>query len=291
MDIVRSILDQGLVPIFPNIGWNARGRPYNISSVELASALSQELVVEKLFFLIPSGHISISEWKIPEGLDYEGDRLSRLRVIEARELVHMNKKQEPPFLNLVQLATESCERGVMRVHIIDGTVEGVILKEIFSSRGSGTMIYADEYINIRPMRHTDIPEVLRIMHPLVEKGILVPRTAKMLEDECEDYVVYEVDGNVHASGALHVYNEGKAEIAAIAVDETYSGIGIGKKIVSFLVERSQRLKIKQIYVLTTQTYDWFSQAGFYEVGVEHLPEQRRSSYDSNRKPVILCYDL
>jgi dTDP-4-amino-4,6-dideoxygalactose transaminase len=43
------------------------------------------------------------------------------------------------------------------------------------------MIYANQHENIRKMTHSDIPEVLRMMHPAVEDKILIPRTASDLE--------------------------------------------------------------------------------------------------------------
>ena len=149
----------------------------------------------------------------------------------------------------------------------------------------------DEYANIRPMEQAHIPEVLRIMQPLVDREILVSRSSKLLEEQCSDFVVYEVDGIVHACGALHSFSEGKGEIAAVAVDETYSSIGIGKKIVSFLLERAQEFKLQQIFVLTTQTFDWFSEVGFVQGEQGLLPPERQATYDSKRGSVILYYDL
>ena len=117
------------------------------------------------------------------------------------------------------------------------------------------------------------------------------RSAQLLEEQCGDFVVYEVDGIVHACGALHSLSEGKGEIAAVAVDETYSSIGIGKKIVSFLLERAKERDLKRVFVLTTQTFDWFSEEGFVQGGKELLPPDRKKTYDSKRGSVILYYDL
>ena len=51
------MLQEGLVPIFPNIGWNAQGKPYNLSSNELAFTVSNELRAAKLFFITDFGGI------------------------------------------------------------------------------------------------------------------------------------------------------------------------------------------------------------------------------------------
>ena len=168
-----------------------------------------------------------------------------------------------------------------------------MLKEIFSSRGSGTMIYADQYENVRAMRPEDIPEVLRIMRPFVLKEILVPRDKETLEEQRGDFVVYEVDGIIHACGALHRSAElaDRAEVAAVAVDETYVGMGIGKRIVSFLIERARQTGLRQLYALTTQTADWFLQFGFREGGVDDLPPAKRRYYNRSRNSRVLLLDL
>ena len=50
-DVLVKVLDEGMIPIFPNIGWSARGTPYNLSSNELAATISVLLKASKLFFL------------------------------------------------------------------------------------------------------------------------------------------------------------------------------------------------------------------------------------------------
>jgi amino-acid N-acetyltransferase len=177
------------------------------------------------------------------------------------------------------------------VHIVDGRVEGMVLKEIFTNQGLGTMIYANQLENIRSMEYGDIPEMLGIMQPLVEEGVLVARSADDLEQNKEDFVVYEVDGTIHACGALHAFPEKSGEIAAVAVDENYENRSIGKKVVTFLIERAVRLKLKRLFVLTTQTADWFAQLGFVEGSIDDLPVEKRSKYNKQRNSRILVYTV
>jgi len=129
------------------------------------------------------------------------------------------------------------------------------------------------------------------MQPAIEDKILVPRTASDLEEKLEDYIVYEVDGTVHACGALHVYSDRQGEIAAIVVDESYSNLGIGRKMISYLIERATAMKLKGVFVLTTQTSDWFTQFGFVEASVEELPPEKQKNYNKSRNSLILRYKL
>jgi len=291
-DIIRNVLEEGLVPIFPNIGWNAKGKPYNLSSNELAYTISSELKAAKLFFITDFGGISAQGLALPENVYVTSENyIAQLTIDEAKKLLALNKHAPAgQALELVSLAHRACAAGVQRVHVIDGRVEGMLLKEIFSNRGFGTMIYVNQFENIRPMQFADIPDVLRIMQPLIEKEILVARTAEQLEATLSDYCVYEVDGTVHGCGALHEYGN-QAEIAGIAVDTPYNNLGIGEKIVSYCKGKAIEKKLKQVFVLTTQSADWFLKLGFAETTFDNLPAERKLTYNKKRKSLILAQKL
>ena len=165
-------------------------------------------------------------------------------------------------------------------------MEGVILKEIFSNLGVGTMVHGNDYDSLRPMREEDITDVLRIMEPFVEREILIRRTGADLEQAAGDYVVYEMDDSIHGCGALHRYSDGSGEIAGIAVDTRYDRLGIGFKIVSYLVEMARREGLKRVFVLTTQTSDWFQRLGFVDADLDQIPPERRERYDRRRNSRI-----
>jgi len=291
--IVNNVLQEGLVPIFPNIGWNAQGKPYNLSSNELAFTVSNELRAAKLFFITDFGGIVAKDFIVPKGVYVSSDGfVSQLTVDEAKKFLDANTKaQNKGVMELASMAYRACRNGVSRVHIIDGRVEGMILKEIFSNRGFGTMIYANQFENIRSMVHADIPEVLQLMQPSVDEGVLVSRTEQDMEDRLADYSVYEVDGTIHACGALHLFGNRHAEIAGVAVDETYTNLGIGRKLIEYLIAKAIRLKVRQVFVLTTQSADWFSQLGFTKASVNDLPKERRASYNMKRNSLILTYRI
>jgi len=295
VEIVRKTLADGLVPIFPNIGWSATGKPYNISSNELACRLAGALRADKLFFVSDHLGVSVREYRLPEGVQRNEEGIvAHLTSAQAQELVGLNRqKSGEEMLELLRLAHRACSEGVSRVHIVNGEIEGVILQEIFSSRGCGTMVYANQHENIRPMKAEDIPEVLRIMQPFVEKEILLSRTESDLAERSGEFVVYEVDDIIHACGALHLTDSDpeRGEVAGVAVDETYTGMGIGRRIVSYLVDRARRSHLRQLYVLTTQTWDWFLQFGFREGRLSDLPAEKRELYDRRRNSRVLLLDL
>jgi amino-acid N-acetyltransferase len=293
VDIVKKVLQQGLIPIFPTIGWSAKGKPYNLSSTEIAFSISVEMNAAKLFFTVDRIGITAGGYKVPKEVYVSSDGvISQLKMAQAGAFLDLNVAANyDEQLDLVAHAYRACKSGVRRVHIIDGRVEGMLLKEIFSNRGFGTMIYANQHDNFRPMVVADIPEVLRLMEPSIDEGVLVRRTEADLEEHLDDYAIYEVDGTIHACAALHMYPDRQGEIAGMIVDETYKNLGIGRRMISYLIELATARKLKTLFVLTTQTSDWFTHLGFTQAKITELPREKQKGYNKQRKSIILRYRL
>ncbi len=290
---VKAALEHRMVPIFPNIGWSSVGRPYNISSTEAASQIAQSLQASKVLYVLPRAALAECRLPFPEGvLRTPAGLAGQIPVGEAeRAAAGSGEDQDGELLSVLRAACRACRSGVERVHLVNGEQEGVVLSEVFSSRGVGLMIYANQHENIRAMQAADVPEVIRIMQPLVEQHVLVGRSEEKILERLGDYVVYEVDGIVHGCGALFAHGASQGEIAAIAVDGTYRGMGIGRRIVTFLVDRARRLGLRELFLLTTQTADWFLQLGFREAAVHVLPEEKRREYSLRRNSRVLVRSL
>ena len=282
-EAILKVLDDGFIPIFPCIGWNAAGHPYNISSMLLAKQVAMNLKADKLFFMMLNEEINAQKYIIPEGFALsESGNIPAMSLEEVDRFIEGNPSADSEIKNLLKASQEACRAGVTRVHILDGNIDGVLPCEIFSGLGSGTMIYTGNYGKVRAMEQTDIPSVLAIMKPFIESGKLLTRTEAQIADTLEDYIVYEIDGGVHACAALHFYEDGQAEIAAVAVDENYAHMGIGPKLMDNLIEQAMEGQATSIFIMTTQTADWFEQLGFEEDVIDSLPEARRKLWTPNR---------
>jgi amino-acid N-acetyltransferase len=289
LDSLTSALEDGFIPIVPCVGWTSTGRPYNISSTELAVATAVALRAEKLFFMGSGATISVDSYRMPPAaaLSPEG-RLAAISVDDIESFIELNRDVENPrcptheLSDLLVQGRDACLRGVTRAHILDADIDGVIPAEIFSDLGSGTMIYRNDYGTFRTMTRDDIPAVLSLMNPFVEKGILLPRTSEELERDAGDYTVYEIDGGIRACAALHGYPENMGEIAGIAVDEAYAHMGIGPKLMEMLIERGQQAGFQAVFVLTTQTADWFEKFGFKSAEIDLLPAKRKEKWSKKR---------
>ncbi|MDR2701668.1 MAG: amino-acid N-acetyltransferase, partial [Spirochaetaceae bacterium] len=191
---IGKILDSGMAVILPCMGWSASGKPYNVPSDEIALAAAAALGAVKLF-IVSAGN-NLKNLKLPAELPAEdgnpAGRIMRLTPKEAEAILELNKdaaETAAKGMAELRLALAASRAGVERAHIINGREEGAVLRELFSNLGSGTMLYADEYEAIRPLKTQDIPDVLRIMEPLMSEGILVRRTEEDIQERKEDYWV------------------------------------------------------------------------------------------------------
>ena len=290
IDSLHRVLELGMVPILPCIGWSPAGKPYNVPSDEIAISAAASLEAIKLFIISLSRGVKKDSHIIPEGIETgESGRIIRLTPQEAGRVLEINSagnKGDDKALLELGLAINASRAGVERVHIIDGNEEGAVLKELFSNMGAGTMIYADEYESIRTIRTRDIPDILRLMEPLMQQGILIRRKPEDIQNKKEDYAVFVIDGQIHACGALHEWGEEQGEIAAIATDPEYADLGLGRRIMRYFIDRAKKQNLKRVFVLTTRAQDWFESLGFREAPPETLPEKKRRLYDYNRKSKV-----
>jgi len=300
-DSIMRVLNLGMVPILPCIGWNPSGKPYNVPSDEIALAVSKALNANKLFIIHAQEEAGENNINMPADLEKRPNgSLIRLTPAQLQSLIDANSTSlnidEPEikreqYIRNFELALRASRAGVHRVHIIDGRKEGSVLKELFSNLGVGTMIYADEYDSVRALHSRDLPDILRLMEPLMQSGILVRRSLDQIQEKKNDYYVLEIDGSIRACGALHDWGESQGEIAAVATDPNYTDLGLGRKIVGFLVEKAVKNKMRGVFALTTQTQDWFESLGFKEASVGSLPEKKRGVYDQNRKSKVYTLKL
>jgi len=295
-DILEQLLDEKFVPIIPPIGWNKLGHAYNISSTELATEICKYMQVGKLFFIGNENGIKLKGLVTGKNTKYleptDSGVISALDVDQAKELLELNSD----VLDFAQMdylmnAIRACEAGANRVHLLSGEFQGSVLQEVFSARGDGTMVYANQYSSIRPANIEDIPDILRIMQDYIAKGFLVPRTQESISEKLKDYVVYSIDNSIHGCGALHEFEDGMAEVAGIAVGANYRKSGIGDAIVRHLISVGRMKGYSKLFLLTTQALDWFYHFGFVDGTVEDLPKSKRDHYNQKRNSRILILPL
>ncbi|KAL3039362.1 hypothetical protein AAZX31_01G181600 [Glycine max] len=187
------------------------------------------------------------------------------------------------YLSELAAAAFVCRGGVQRVHLLDGTISGVLLLELFKRDGMGTMVASDLYEGTRTAGVKDISGIKQLIQPLEASGILVKRTDEELLKTLDSFIVVEREGHIIACAALFPHFEEKCgEVACIAVSPDCRGQGQGDKLLDYMEKKASSLGLNMLFLLTTRTADWFVRRGFSECSIDYLPEKKRRMINLSR---------
>jgi acetylglutamate kinase len=131
-EILRTLMDNGFVPVVASIAADAGGHPYNVNADVMAAELAVGLEAQKLVYLND----------VPGVIGPGGDLLSELGVQETLDLLARTDVVDGGMIPKLESAVRALEAGVPRVHLLDGRVEHALVLELFTPEGIGTMITA-----------------------------------------------------------------------------------------------------------------------------------------------------
>jgi amino-acid N-acetyltransferase len=284
VELLETLLRHDIIPVIPPLGFDGDGRTYRVNSDSVALAVAQALRAVKLMFITTA-----------QGLSWRGQLIRQMMVGELETLLEKHAADFAPHsLSKARHAAAACRSGVQRVHIINGREDEGLLAEVFSNEGVGTLIYADEYQQIRPARKKDVRAILALTRQAVQSDELLRRTRADIEKSLGDFYIFEIDQNPVACVALHAWPEhGKGELACLYVSPSHENQGIGRKLIQFVEARAREAGLNELFALSTQAFTYFqSKAGFAEGSPEDLPPARREKYEqSGRKSKILVKKL
>ncbi|HKN84687.1 MAG TPA: acetylglutamate kinase [Pyrinomonadaceae bacterium] len=132
--LLTVLLDHGYLPVISSLGADAEGTVFNINADTIAAEIAVQLQAEKLILLSDVDGIYLTAGE-PQ------TKLSRLTASEANELIDGGKASGgmiPKLQSIVVLL----QRGVHSAHIISGAKRNALLSEVFTNKGTGTMIVA-----------------------------------------------------------------------------------------------------------------------------------------------------
>jgi len=282
--LLQTLLAQDVVPVIPPLGFDGDGKTYRVNSDGVAVAVADALKAIKLIFITSQ-----------DGLIYNGQLIRQMLVAELEKLLQTNNAGfAPEILSKAQHAAAACKAGIPRVHVINGKVDEGLLAEVFSNDGIGTLIYANEYQQIRAAKKKDVRAIQLLTKQAVEAEELVKRTRTVIEKSLGDYFIFEIDKNPVACVALHVYPEQKkGELACLYVSASHENQGIGKKLIQFVENKAREMGLGELLTLSTQAFTYFqSKGGFAEGTPDDLPPERRQKYEqSGRNSKVLVKKL
>jgi amino-acid N-acetyltransferase len=142
----------------------------------------------------------------------------------------------------------------------------------------------DRQIVIKKAQVRDVQEILDLVNAYAAADMMLPRGPQYLYENIRDFVIAsdhkvpvysimetrEVLHLIVGCGSLHVLWDDMAEIRALAVHPDYKHLGLGSKLVDFMIKEARQLGIKRLYTFTL-TEDFFKPLGFKRLKRDELP--------------------
>ena len=284
-DFILHLINADIVPILSPIGCGPDGHTLRINSDLLAAEVAETLQASKIMYLAP----------VP-GLVVSGEFRREISVEVLRDLLrdHPENVSEDTHSKAVH-AVRAIETGTTRVHLLDGRIFDGLLNEIFSNEGGGTLIYGNDYQQVRKAARRDVRHIYNLTRHAVKREELVYRTQQAIEKNVDQFYVFEIDENLIACVSVTSYPDKPelAEIGSLYVLPFYQNRGIGRKMVDYGCLVAKERGALKMFALSTQSFSFFiSSCGFEETDKSLLPEARLRAYEeSGRNSKILVKNL
>jgi amino-acid N-acetyltransferase len=284
-EFIVHLISADIVPIVSPIGFAPDGHSLRINSDLLAAEFAEVLQASKIIYLAPL-----------TGLYLGGELRREVSVESLRETL----KERPETIaeegrSKAAHAIKAIETGTTRVHLLDGRVFDGLLNEIFSNEGVGTLIYGNDYQQIRKATRRDVRLIYNLTRHAVKREELVYRTQQAIEKNIDQFFVFEIDENLIACVSLTLFPDKPqmAEVGSLYVLPFYQNRGIGRKMVNYACLVAKERGAPTVLALSTQSYSFFiSSCGFAEADKSVLPESRLKGYEENgRNSKILVKPL
>jgi len=279
-DAIRAQLELGNITLLSPIGYSPSGEAFNLHAEEVATEAAIALKADKLIMLT-NGFLQ----------DKHEEQITQLDINQAKKLL-LKDCFNTELQSHLNNATQACERGVKRAHLINHQIDGSLLIELYSRDGCGTLISAEQYEGFRIATIDDVGGILEIIQPMEDQGVLAQRSREQLELEISQFSIIERDGMIIACAALYPYaEENMAEVACLAVHPDYRQTGRGDSLLQQLEAQAKKLNLNQLFLLTTHTAHWFIERGFVEQDIEKLPVSKKDLYNLQRNSKIFIKQL
>ena len=272
---LHLFLNEGITPVIPPMGFDGEGRTFRVNSDGIALVVAEAMNAMKIIYLSAGNSLVVN-----------GEIVKQLSIPETEDIVKKRRLSlTPGTYSKLDNGARACRLGVPRVHLLDGLHDEALLSEVFSHEGIGTMIYSNEYQQIRRVLKKDVRGVMALIRESVDNEELVRRTRADIIAHLEDYWVMELDRSLVACAALHLFPETRqAELACLYVAKGHEGQGYGRKLMAFTERLAAEKGAKEIFALSTQAFNYFQQKGGYvDSTPDILPTERRKKYDASAR--------
>jgi amino-acid N-acetyltransferase len=280
-EFLGELIDRQVVPVVSPVAFGPDGKSLRVNSDLLAAELAEALHATKILYLTPAS-----------GLEIDGVVRREIAVDALKKILDDRPERiAEESRSKAAHAIKAIETGTPRVHIIDGRIFDALLNEIFSNEGVGSLVYGNDYQQIRKAKKSDVRLIYALTRAAVRREELINRTQQAIEKNIDQFFVFEIDENIIACVTLYFYPDkpNLAEVGSLYVMPFYHNRGIGKKMVDYACMVAKERGAKTVIALSTQSFGFFTNVcGFEEATKEILPEARLKLYEeSGRNAKVL----
>jgi acetylglutamate kinase len=130
-EVLKTLINSALIPVVAPVGVGPKGETYNINADTVSGAIAGAIAAERLILLTDVAGV----------LDREGKLIPKLNAAEARQLIH-DGVITGGMIPKIETVIDAIEGGVKAAVILDGRIPHVLLLELFTEPGAGTLIEA-----------------------------------------------------------------------------------------------------------------------------------------------------
>lgn len=134
--VIENLCYAGQVPVIPSICENELGEHLNVNADTAAQAVAESLGAEKLVILSDVNGVRVDK-SDPDTL------IHSLTASQARQMIQ-DGSIEAGMIPKIEACLATLQRGVRKIHIIDGQLRHSLLLEIYTSSGIGTQLIPDD---------------------------------------------------------------------------------------------------------------------------------------------------
>jgi acetylglutamate kinase len=131
-EVLETIIGSDIIPVIAPIGVGRAGETFNINADTVAGAVASAMGAERLLLLTD----------VPGVMDKEGNVIPSLTVSDCKRLMK-DGTISGGMIPKIQTCVDAVEAGVGAVVILDGRIPHVLLIELFTEHGAGTLIRPD----------------------------------------------------------------------------------------------------------------------------------------------------
>lgn len=129
-DILVAFEESNIIPVIAPIGMGSKGETYNINADTAAGAVASALAARKLIMLTD----------VPGILSKKGELIGQVSLPDANKLIK-DGTVSGGMIPKLETCISALKHNVDAAHILDGREPHVLLLEVFTEAGTGTMIY------------------------------------------------------------------------------------------------------------------------------------------------------